>query len=403
MQPREEKRSQRVVLLWNRCCSQALLCLSECGDVCARAATTAIECAVARRRQRKVRRMIVYLVLILILVFCFGSVLVDALSNARRAKTDRAKPGPYRVEIGEKSVAGISARVFQPIAVALPLPVVIYLPSWGGVRSENDVLLRDVASWGFVVLSIDDISHDEPTSDLVAVDELARTAEFGLRSSADLVALGATGRHRTRLQAAKASSVIDGLAAGDPALQLVPIDLSKIGVVGFSHGGTSAGVMLANDRRISAAVNMDGWIRETDADGTPDRPYLILFAFVERRQFPEWVWPGRYWAIEFFNLESEVLHRMEQARSAQIRILSGIVHNDFVIQDDALDYSNAPRWKLWRPWRREWMTTIEVRAVVYSQMIPFLEQNVARRAPVYAPTPPRPGFVQSVREAYGSQ
>ena len=174
------------------------------------------------------------------------------------------------------------------------------------------------------------------------------------------------------------------------------VDPEAIGVVGYSHGGAAAGQALIEDVRVGAAVNLDGWVRGTAiAEGAP-RPYLGLFAAMNRLQVPEALWPQRYWAIRFLDVELPALRRIERGGNATIRILTGMGHPDFSDQR-----ATVPRWLLWRPWRMSVRGTTEIRTTLNGLVISFLLRHVGAAGRPRVPGPPMVDGGQSLAEAYG--
>lgn len=298
------------------------------------------------------------------------AVAVAMLSGADRAE-DAWPVGPFTVRIEDRKVGGIATRLFLPEgdAAGRKSPLVLYLPGWGGNRDENDVLLKDLASFGLIVAASDDVAEDAAELEEKPEDHAARSGGFQLANAADLAGFDAISRRRTLLAAAKARRLLDALLAD---VRPGTADAQAIGVVGYSHGGAAAGVLMARDSRIRAAVNLDGWVRGTDLVEGVDRPYLGLFAEMNLVQMPNWLWPQRYWAIRFMADEVPIMRRLEAQFGAQINILSGLQHPDFSDQR-----ARQFRWLLWRPWRLKVLGTGEIRALLNGLVIPFLTRALA--------------------------
>ena len=178
-------------------------------------------------------------------------------------------------------------------------PVVLYSPGLGDVRSWDSVLVDQLASEGYVVVTID------PTYDASAVEfpggrvAPSRLLEMYAQAVADgtqtqfleKVVLG------TRVEDAK--FVLDSLtrlAEGqDPDAEHAPLptglgpalDLGQVGMFGHSGGGFATLEAMYEDPRIKAGINMDGTLEfvfgaPTDTNFSPvaqhglTKPFLIL-------------------------------------------------------------------------------------------------------------------------------
>ena len=209
--------------------------------------------------------------------FAVGTVTV-ALQAASPVQTRlwypaTAAPGlrtaPY--QSGVASLAGryrdlvrTHALVDAPFAsVPAPARLILCLPGWGGRRTDNTALAEDLASHGYVVASIDD---PVPMGAM----------EFG---SADAYAGTLS---RSAAKAAKEARVVlqvldglAGLAAADPRFDGRFVT-DRVGVVGFSFGGTAGATAARLDPRIRAVVNMDGWLFGDAATQGVPVPYMML-------------------------------------------------------------------------------------------------------------------------------
>ena len=151
-------------------------------------------------------------------------------------------------------------------------PVVLYSPGLGDPRDWNTSLVEDLASRGYVVITID------PTYESSGVEfpggRVVRSVVFDAEPTRQLL--------HTILDTRVADTrfVLDrlsGLSFADP---------SRIAVVGQSGGGFTALQAMHDDRRIKAAVNMDGQLAISLGDnGTDlstvaaegvDRPFLLF-------------------------------------------------------------------------------------------------------------------------------
>ncbi|MCP9625150.1 hypothetical protein NMK54_33935 [Nocardia otitidiscaviarum] len=163
-------------------------------------------------------------------------------------------------------------------------PVLLYSPGAGDSRLYGTGLAEDLASRGYVVVTID---HPYEAS----------AVEFpGPRIVFHQKADGFTPELRTRYinaRLADTSFVVDSLTAlnhgANPDAEQRPLpvglnqvlDLGRIGMVGHSSGGFVAVEAMHGDRRIDAAVDLDGQLGVDDDLGRAasegvDRPVLIM-------------------------------------------------------------------------------------------------------------------------------
>lgn len=162
-------------------------------------------------------------------------------------------------------------------------PVVVFSPGFGGPRELNAGLVDDLASRGYVVVSL---SHTYESG----------VVEFpGGRVVTAAIDADAPGVAVTALEARVADSrfVVGELAriagGGNPDAEGDPLprglgramDLSRLGMAGHSYGGFTAAEVMHQDRRVDAGVNLDGGFGGPDVpsgavrDGL-DRPFLLV-------------------------------------------------------------------------------------------------------------------------------
>ncbi|MDH6136812.1 dienelactone hydrolase [Kitasatospora sp. MAA4] len=163
-------------------------------------------------------------------------------------------------------------------------PVLIYSPGLGEPRTWGTTLVTDLASRGYVVVTVDS-TYEAPE------------VQFPGGSLATMVAPGdpdAFLRKALAVRATDTSFVLDQLAVLDgghnpdadgqplPAGLAGALDLSAVGMFGHSLGGSAAAVTMDADHRIRAGIDMDGNLTNYDNSLMPvaqhglDRPFLLL-------------------------------------------------------------------------------------------------------------------------------
>ncbi|WP_436501045.1 alpha/beta hydrolase family protein [Actinokineospora sp. HUAS TT18] len=156
-------------------------------------------------------------------------------------------------------------------------PVLIYSPGTADPRTINSGLAEDLASRGFVVVTVD---HPGETTEVEFPGGRMRT--IGLPADPRTNPQVARTILDTRL--ADLRFVIDELeelATGGSRLGRA-MDVGRIGLYGHSVGGTAAAQVMFEDRRVAAAVNLEGYLDYQDGELLPitrtgtDRPLLML-------------------------------------------------------------------------------------------------------------------------------
>ncbi|MBF6130837.1 alpha/beta hydrolase family protein [Nocardia brasiliensis] len=171
-----------------------------------------------------------------------------------------------------------------PVLPGAAYPVVLYSPGAGVTRMLGTGLAEDLASRGYVVVTIDH-TYEAPAVEFPG-GRFALFAPVG----------GFTKDVRQKYSDARLLDtrlVLDSLArlAGganpDAAHRPLPagldraLDLEHIGMVGHSLGGFTAVESMYRDRRLDAAVDLDGQLGIDEAFGRAaidgvDRPVLVL-------------------------------------------------------------------------------------------------------------------------------
>jgi len=185
--------------------------------------------------------------------------------------------------VGAKSHAGLLA----PVSTSWgKRPVVLFSPGAGVPRGLGSILVAELASRGYAVVTID---H---TYEAAGVEFPGGRLELQNLPDGDIFQLV------RRVRIADFQLVLDSiavLAAGgnpDAGQRRLPaglgqiLDLSRIGSFGHSAGGISSADVMDVDRRVKAGINMDGTLGVGYPAGTNapvvehglDRPFLLLGA-----------------------------------------------------------------------------------------------------------------------------
>lgn len=152
-------------------------------------------------------------------------------------------------------------------------PVVVFLNGYGASRAFYTSLITQLASRGYVVLSIDHPYEAAVTQ--LADGRIVTTTEHFTDDDPDRSKFM---RGRTDLRVADVKFVLDQIARADaigPALA-GHLDLDHIAAIGHSLGGATAALAMDADDRIKAAVNIDGTLYGGVSDRKIERPFLLI-------------------------------------------------------------------------------------------------------------------------------
>jgi dienelactone hydrolase len=202
---------------------------------------------------------------------------------------------PTNVPAGSVDFAAARAhsRVGAPVAKRPQVwPVLLYSHALGLSRELAAAQVEDLASHGYVVVSVDH-TYEASAVQFPGGRVASRLPEVFARDVRRKLALD------TRV--ADIRFVLDRLtelAHGRnpdaehrplPARLRRALDLSRVGMIGYSYGGYTAGEAMYHDRRIDAGINLDGamehgWSWEENGPYLPgnvvtrglDRPFLLF-------------------------------------------------------------------------------------------------------------------------------
>jgi predicted dienelactone hydrolase len=168
-------------------------------------------------------------------------------------------------------------------------PVVLFSPGRGVPRTLGTLLVEELASRGYVVVTID---HTFEANEV--------EFPFGRVEKLQVPAIDPTELNRLliRMRVQDTRFVLDQLAVlaagGNPDAEgrLLPaglhhaLDLSRIGMFGHSAGGFTTGETMLVDRRVDAGANLDGSMAYSFSRGEfgqvvergLDRPFLLMGA-----------------------------------------------------------------------------------------------------------------------------
>ncbi len=210
-------------------------------------------------------------------------------------------------------IATHAVRDAPPRADAAPMPVLVYSHGYGLARpTSNTALMEELASRGYFVASI---AHTYETPGVVLddgrvlawdeeavsglLDDEGNSFFESYAATPDPAARDALARayiadetesiRSMKVWAADTRTVVDEIeriASGSrPTPFAGKLDLERLGVLGMSFGGATAGVFCVEDPRCKAGVNLDGFhYGEGMADAVVRVPFMIIEA--DRGEIP---------------------------------------------------------------------------------------------------------------------
>lgn len=131
-------------------------------------------------------------------------------------------------------------------------PILLFSHGFNGFRNQNTFEVEELASQGYIVLSID---HTFDTAATVFPDgRVAYVQPFNLTDD--------EGDSHIKLWEEDVTFVLNQIEKlnqnDETGFFTGRLDTSRIGMFGHSYGGATAAQILAKDSRVKAAINMDG-------------------------------------------------------------------------------------------------------------------------------------------------
>jgi dienelactone hydrolase len=185
-----------------------------------------------------------------------GSLFLSHLVGSLPSSGGLAPPGgkPKTIRLPGVRLPMTAARQGAPVLSPHTYPVVLYQPGLGDVRELGTGLVSDLASRGYVVVTIDDTYE-------AAEVQFPRGRVVTARPNQSFV--DAVRVEDTRFVLDELASLASG-ANPDAERRALPSGLNRAlnptrgGMFGHSLGGATAAKAMATDARIGAGINLDG-------------------------------------------------------------------------------------------------------------------------------------------------
>ncbi|GAA2924400.1 lipase [Streptomyces thioluteus] len=178
--------------------------------------------------------------------------------------------------------AGIASHAHPgaPVAAGRRRPVLVFSPGGGEPRAMGTSLAEELASRDYVVVALD---HPGDSSEVAF--PVARAGRDRVRPTALTPVIGTeTFRTMVATRVADIRFVLDELAAGRALPEEIgrALDPRRVGLYGHSAGGTAVAEAMHEDRRVRAAVNLEGYLDDPAGELFPvaregtGRPLLLV-------------------------------------------------------------------------------------------------------------------------------
>jgi predicted dienelactone hydrolase len=181
-----------------------------------------------------------------------------------------------------------------------PRPVVLYSHGNAQDRGSNTALVEDLASHGYLVLTIDH-TYDASTVEFPGGRLAVRrpTSITGTDEQAVAIRQADARFALDQLDALNRGHNIDAEQRPLPPGLRGAFDLSHVGMFGHSLGGATTAAAMHTDPRIKAGINLDGGLHGPVTTAGLDQPYLLINAAGRQPELWASLWPLlRGWHLE---------------------------------------------------------------------------------------------------------
>ena len=157
-----------------------------------------------------------------------------------------------------KPVGGVEGNsYFKAEPIDQKFPLILFSHGLGGYKTQNSINIESLVSQGYIV-----VAPDHTYDATITVYPDGSTAEFkaGLPNDISPDEFWKNRIPQLNTRSEDISFIIDKLQTMKNYNIYNSIEFNKIGVFGHSFGGATSIVSSWNDTRISACLNLDGWM-----------------------------------------------------------------------------------------------------------------------------------------------
>ena len=148
-----------------------------------------------------------------------------------------------------------------PVAEGGPFPVLMFSHSFSGMKEQNSALLQELASWGYIVLSVD---HPHDAALVLYPD--GSTADFrgyDMPNDASPYDWWKFRNQHLRWRVLDCKYALDRMTEmnENPNSDFFGrLDFGRVAAMGHSFGGAAVGMLAQTDARIQCCVMLDPWM-----------------------------------------------------------------------------------------------------------------------------------------------
>jgi len=226
-----------------------------------------------------------------------------------------------------QDVLPTNSRLEPPVADG-KFPVLLFSPAWGGRRTQNTYLTEDLASHGYVVAAIDHPGNSGPTVYRDGHVDQPATGDAMDFATLSLDEINAEGAEEVERETADEIGVLDALEGMNqdresPFYQ--HLDTANAGALGHSFGGAVGAEAAIEDRRIKAALDLDGSLFGRMQREGLSKPFMFI-----EQDLPVYADPAKRSAPDLINdaLNTSDLDAMRKFGAYRI-FLHGSTHESF--------------------------------------------------------------------------
>lgn len=183
----------------------------------------------------------------------------------------------------------------------LVTPVVLFSPAQGNTRLDYNLLISNIASYGFTVIMMDH-PYD---ADIVEFPDGSYIEGIPVNESAPMAQMVAEAIVAIDVRVKDTTFVLNQLSNATIVDQLIPgkdytLNTNSVAMFGHSFGGAAAASAMVNETRIKGGLSMDGALFGDVLEEGLDQPFL-LFGHTNNTRFydgddPETQFSAATWA-----------------------------------------------------------------------------------------------------------
>ena len=186
-----------------------------------------------------------------------------------------------------QSVLATNSRLNAPVAQKGPaFPMLLFNHSWSGRRTNYTYLTEDLASHGYVVVSIDHTYNASVVAfpdgrvvrknSPVELDNVDASTPEQVRAVWNKELMKSTADERFVLDQ------MEAMNRTPHSLWYGRLNTNLAGAIGHSFGGAAATEICAEDARVRSSVNMDGWFFHAITARGPNQPLLVISEYFDQ-------------------------------------------------------------------------------------------------------------------------